>query len=67
MNINWIKVQTVGGTWVRAFVAATLAAYMSGYNSPKYLLHAGLAAILPVVLRYANPNDVFPAPSNKTK
>jgi len=67
MNINWVKFQTVSGTWVRAFVAATLAAYMSGYNSPKYLLHAGLAAILPVVLRYVNPNDVFPEPSNTTK
>ena len=67
MNINWVKVQTIGGTWVRAFVAATLASYMSGYNSPKYLLHAGLAAILPVILRYVNPNDVFPEAQTPAK
>ena len=63
MNINWKNVQTVAGTWVRAFVAACLAAYLSGMADPKYILHAGLAAILPVILRWVNPKDNFPAPS----
>jgi hypothetical protein len=61
MNIDWIKIQTIAGTWVRAFVAAVLASYMSGMTSPNALLHAGLAAILPVILRWANPKDSFPA------
>ena len=61
MNIKWHKVQTVLGTWARAFTAAVLASYLSGYNDPKYLLNAGLAAVLPVVLRWLNPKDSFPA------
>lgn len=67
MKIDWLKIQTVGGTWTRAFIAAVLASYLSGYNSPKYLLHAGLAAILPVILRWMNPGDNFPnaAPAPK--
>ena len=60
MKIDWKAVQAVLGTWSRAFTAAVLAAYMSGYSDPKYLLKAGLAAILPVVLRWLNPKDSFP-------
>ena len=62
MNINWGKLQMILGTWGRAFTAAVLASYLSGYHSPKYLLNAGLAAILPVILRYLNQNDSFPNP-----
>jgi len=60
-NINWQKAQTILGTWGRAFTASILAAYMAGYNDPKYLLNAGLASILPVILRWLNPKDVFPS------
>jgi len=60
MKIEWIKVQTIAGTWARAFTAAVLASYISGYNDPKYLLNAGLAAVLPVILRWLNPKDAFP-------
>ena len=60
MNVDWKAVQSVLGTWSRAFTAAVLAAYMSGYSDPKYLVKAGLAAILPVVLRWLNPKDSFP-------
>lgn len=63
MNINWGKLQMILGTWGRAFTAAVLASYLSGYHSPKYLLNAGLAAILPVILRYLNQNDSFPNPT----
>ena len=65
MNINWGKLQMILGTWGRAFTAAVLASYLSGYHSPKYLLNAGLAAILPVILRYLNQNDSFPNPQTK--
>jgi hypothetical protein len=64
-KINWTKVQTVLGTWARAFVASAIAAYLSGYNDPKYLLNAGLASVLPVILRWLNPHDAFPQPSTK--
>lgn len=61
------KAQTVLGTWARAFTAAVLASYLSGYNDPKYLLNAGLAAILPVILRWLNPNDAFPVANKLDK
>lgn len=44
-------------SWGRSFVAAALALYMAGETDPKKLGMAGLAAILPVVLRWLNPND----------
>ncbi len=44
-------------SWGRSFVAASLALYMAGETDPKKLGMAGLAAILPVVLRWLNPND----------
>jgi hypothetical protein len=62
MKINWAAAQTILGTWGRAFTAAILASYMSGFHDPKYLINAGLAAILPVVLRWMNPKDSFPTP-----
>lgn len=58
--IQWNKVQSVLGTWGRAFLTAVLAAYLAGYTDPGYLLNAGIAAVLPVVLRWLNPNDSFP-------
>lgn len=64
-KIKWHEVQTVLGTWARAFTASVLAAYLSGYSDPKYLLNAGLAAVLPVILRWLNPKDSFPLPNNK--
>ena len=44
-------------SWGRSFVAAALALYMAGETDPKKLGMAGLAAILPVELRWLNPND----------
>jgi hypothetical protein len=34
-----------------------LALYMAGITDPKVLLHAGIAAVAPVVLRAINPKD----------
>jgi len=47
----------MGGSWLRSFVAATVACYMSGITDPSLLLKAGLAAVLPVAYRYLNPKD----------
>ena len=57
------KVYTVLGTYARAFVASMAASYMMGNTSIKTLFAAGMAAVIPVVLRWANPVDQFPAPS----
>ena len=47
----------MAASWARSFLAACLACYMAGVNDPKLILNSGLAAILPVLLRYLNPKD----------
>jgi len=66
MNIS-PKVWTVLGTYARAFVAAVVSSYMLGNTSIKALFAAGAAAIIPVILRWANPGDQFPAPQPSVK
>jgi len=44
-------------SWARSFLAAAVAVYMAGVTDPKAIASAGLAAVLPVVLRALNPND----------
>ena len=44
-------------SWARSFLAASIAVYMSGNTDLKAIGSAGLAAVLPVVLRYLNPKD----------
>lgn len=58
MNRQSLKVaQQIGGSWLRSFIAATIACYMAGVTEPSMLLKAGLAAVLPVAYRYFNPKD----------
>ena len=44
-------------SWGRSFIAASLTLYLAGETDPKKLGMAGAAAVLPVVLRWLNPND----------
>jgi hypothetical protein len=44
-------------SWARSFIAASLAVYMAGVTDPKAILSAGVAAVLPVLMRWLNPND----------
>jgi len=53
--VNQLK--AMAASWARSFMAAGIAVYMSGNSDPKAIAGAGLAAVLPVVLRYLNPND----------
>jgi hypothetical protein len=66
MNIS-PKVWTVLGTYARAFVAAVVAAYTMGHTGVKDLFAAGAASVIPVILRWANPGDQFPAPQASVK
>ena len=66
MNIS-PKVWTILGTYARAFVAAMCSSYMLGNTSVKALFAAGMAAVVPVILRWANPVDTFPAPGKGLK
>lgn len=47
----------MAASWARSFLAAAMAVYMSGNTDVKAIGSAGLAAVLPVVLRWLNPND----------
>ena len=45
-------------SYARSFIAASLAVYMAGVTDPKAILSAGVAALVPVLMRWLNPNDV---------
>jgi hypothetical protein len=44
-------------SYARSFIAASLAVYMAGVTEPKAILSAGIAAVVPVLMRWLNPND----------
>lgn len=44
-------------SWVRSFIGAGLAVYMTGNHDPKAIATAGVAALAPVIMRWLNPND----------
>ena len=51
------EAKALAASWARSFVAASLTLYMAGETDPKKLALAGVAAVVPVVLRWLNPND----------
>jgi hypothetical protein len=51
------EIKALAASWARSFLAAGIAVYMAGISDPKAIAGAGIAAVLPVVLRYLNPND----------
>lgn len=55
--MNTKQLQAVLASWARSFLAAGLAVYMAGVTDPADIAKAGLAAVLPVVLRWLNPKD----------
>jgi hypothetical protein len=44
-------------SYARSFIAASLAVYMAGVTDPQAILSAGVAAVVPVLMRWLNPND----------
>ena len=44
-------------SWGRSFLAAVLTLVMAGHVDPKTLAMGGAAAVIPVILRWLNPND----------
>ena len=51
------KAKALAASWARSFMAAAIAVYMAGQTNPKDIAMAGVAALLPVILRWLNPND----------
>jgi hypothetical protein len=50
--------KAMAASWARSFMAASIACYLAGVTDPMALLNAGIAALLPVILRWLNPSDV---------
>lgn len=51
------QAKALAASWARSFMAAALAVYMTGNQDPKAIAGAGIAAVLPVILRWLNPKD----------
>ena len=45
-------------SWLRSSVAGALAVWMTGNQNPKDLAMGLVAGLVPVLARWANPNDV---------
>ena len=45
-------------SWVRASIAGALAVWMTGNSNPKDLAMGLIAGVIPVLARWANPNDI---------
>ena len=50
------KLKPLVASWLRSYIAAALAVYRSGGNLQAMAM-GGVAAIVPVLIRYLNPND----------
>jgi len=48
--------KAIGASWLRSYVAAALAVYMAG-GDLKSMAMGGIAAVVPVIIRWCNPND----------
>jgi len=51
------QLKLMAASYGRSFLAACLAVYLAGVTDPKAILGAGVAAVLPVLLRWLNPQD----------
>lgn len=51
------KTKAVLASWARSFIAASAALYSTGESDPALLLNAGIAAVIPVVIRFFNKKD----------
>ena len=52
------ELKAIAASYGRSAIAGMLAVYMTGEQDPKKLAMGLLAGIAPVLMRYANPNDV---------
>ena len=51
------QLKALAASYSRTVIAAVLAVYMTGNTSPTDLGKAGIAALLPPLMRWANPKD----------
>ena len=58
------KMKPIVASWLRSYIAAALAVYMAG-GDLKAMAMGGVAAVVPVLIRYLNPNDSLGADTTK--
>lgn len=51
------KDKAILGSYARSFLTGALTLYMAGETDPRKLLAAGVAAVVPPLLRWLNPKD----------
>jgi hypothetical protein len=51
------KDKAILGSYARSFFTGAITLYLAGETDPSKLLAAGIAAVLPPLLRWLNPND----------
>jgi hypothetical protein len=51
------QVKAMLASWGRSFAAAVIALYSAGETDPMMLLNAGIAAVVPVIVRFFNKKD----------
>jgi hypothetical protein len=51
------KDKAILGSYARSFLTGAITLYLAGETDPAKLLAAGIAAVLPPLLRWLNPND----------
>jgi hypothetical protein len=51
------KVQAVVASYARSVVGAVVAVYMTGSTTPSDYAKAGIAALIPPIMRWVNPKD----------
>ena len=52
------EAKALAASWARSFLAASIALIAIGETDPKAIFTAGMAGVIPVILRYLNPKDV---------
>jgi len=50
------KMKPIIASWLRSYIAASLAVFMAG-GDLQAMAMGGVAAVVPVLIRYLNPND----------
>lgn len=51
------QLQLMAASYGRSVVGAVVAVYLTGATNPTDYIKAGIAALIPPVMRWANPND----------
>ena len=51
------QVKKIAASYARVFIAASLTLYLAGERDLSALWAAGVAAVLPPLVRWLNPND----------